>query len=114
MVRQSKFLTEAELTRLVERYESGAKVKDLAVEFDINRATVSDHLSRRGVPRRPYPPTADAVDEMVRLYALDLPLAAVGKHVGYSPFVVQRHLRERGVAIRPKTRRPKRERPSPS
>jgi predicted HTH domain antitoxin len=106
-VRRVVRLNDVQLDRLVERYESGALVKDLAAEFGIDRRTVTHHLCERGIALRPYPPTAEQIDEMVRLYESDLSLADVGQHIGFSPFVVQRELRKHGVVIRPKTRRKK-------
>jgi DNA-binding transcriptional ArsR family regulator len=106
-VRRVVRLNAVQLDRLVERYESGALVKDLAAEFGIDRRTISHHLRERGIALRPYPPTTEVVDEMVRLYESGLPLMAVGETTGFSAFVVQRQLRERGVVIRPKTRRKK-------
>ncbi|MFV9455895.1 helix-turn-helix domain-containing protein [Rhodococcus sp. NM-2] len=41
-----------EVTRLVERYQTGALIKELASEFGVNRQTVSKLLVRAGVPLR--------------------------------------------------------------
>lgn len=48
-VRRIPRLNAGQLDRLVERYESGAQVKDLATEFGIDRRTISHHLRQHGV-----------------------------------------------------------------
>lgn len=45
-------LTEAEIDRLVERYESGQTTYQLAEEFMCWRGTISKHLKARGVKIR--------------------------------------------------------------
>jgi hypothetical protein len=45
-------LKAAQIDALIAGYEAGKTMKDLAVEFGINRLTVSAHLRRAGVPLR--------------------------------------------------------------
>ena len=46
------FLTPSEVDRLVDDYLAGLSVGYLAQKYGVHRATVSAHLSRRGVVRR--------------------------------------------------------------
>ena len=46
------FLTPSEVDRLVDDYLAGLSVGYLAQKYGVHRATVSSHLSRRGVVRR--------------------------------------------------------------
>ncbi|MFT4264080.1 MAG: hypothetical protein QM572_11910 [Nocardioides sp.] len=88
------------MARLVERYEAGATVYQLAIEFGIERRTVSIRLKAAGVSMRHQAPTNAQVDEMVRLYRSGLSMAAVGEGLGFHPASVLRHLRRRGVVTR--------------
>ncbi|MDA8080538.1 MAG: hypothetical protein M0Z96_02850 [Actinomycetota bacterium] len=47
--KRAKRLGDTQLARLVERYESGATVYELAPEFAIDRRTVSNHLKQQEV-----------------------------------------------------------------
>ena len=46
------FLTPAEVDRLVDDYLAGFSVGYLAQKYGVHRATVSAHLTRRGITRR--------------------------------------------------------------
>lgn len=67
---------------MVERYESGATVYDLAREFGVHRTTISERLKASGVSLRFQPPGEQVVVEMVKLYESGLSLAAVGARLG--------------------------------
>lgn len=98
--KRAKQLNASDLPRLVERYEAGATVYELADEFKIDRRTVSIRLKQQGVSLRFQSPTPDVVDEMVRLYESGLSLAKVADRTGFVAHTVQRHLRDRGVQMR--------------
>ena len=98
--KQALRLSAAQLGRLVARYQSGATVYELAAEFSVERRTVAVQLKRQGVTLRRQSPTADEVDEMIRLYRSGLSLAAVGLHLGFVARTVQRYLRGRGMQLR--------------
>ena len=100
---RAKRLSDTQLARLVDRYESGATVYELASEFLIDRRTVSIRLKQQGVIMRLQPPAEETVDEIVRLYESGLSMSKVGQQVGYSADSVGSHLRKRRV----KTREPR-------
>lgn len=50
--KRARWLNNAERSRLVARYEGGAKVSELAAEFAIGKATVSRQLNAAGVVLR--------------------------------------------------------------
>lgn len=47
------FLTPSQIDQIVDDYLGGATVADLAVKYEVHRATVSRHLTDKGVVRRP-------------------------------------------------------------
>jgi DNA-binding CsgD family transcriptional regulator len=98
--KQLKLLTSVELDRLVAGYRRGATVYELADQFGIRRATVAEHLKRRGVAMRYQSPTEVEVDDMVCLYEAGLSLVAVGERLGVAARTVLRHIRLRGVQTR--------------
>lgn len=93
-------LTEDQVKQMVARYHEGATVYELAKEFSIRRATVSERPKKAGVSMRFQPPGNELIDSMVGLYQSGLPLAEVGDRVGTSPGTVHRHLRIHGVQMR--------------
>jgi AraC-like DNA-binding protein len=93
-------LTAGQLARLVERYQSGATVYDLAAEFGMHRATVARRLKGAGVTLRLHGPTSANIDNMVRLYASGLSLVAVGERLGFTAETVRHYIQARGVQTR--------------
>ena len=93
-------LSTEQVARLVEGYQSGATVYELATQFGINRRTVSVHLKRQGITTRFQSPTEQDVDRMVRLYQTGLSMVAVGRQLGFAPRTVQRQIKARGVQAR--------------
>ncbi len=98
--KRAKRLGDTQLARLVERYESGATVYELAPEFAIDRRTVSNHLKQQEVIMRLQPPAEETLDEIVRLYESGMSMSKVGQQVGFSADSVRGHLRKRGVKTR--------------
>ena len=90
----------AQRKQLVERYQSGVTVYELAEAFCCNRTTVSKVLKRLGVTLRMKPLTTEQIDEAVTLYEQGLSLARVGEQIGASARTIQLRLRERGIAMR--------------
>ena len=76
------FLTSSEVTRLVDDYHLGAGVSHLAEVYGIHRSTVSAHLNRRGVARRPPGLGADEAAEAVRLHEQGLSLRTIARVMG--------------------------------
>lgn len=98
--RRAKRLNDSQLARLVDRYKSGATVYALALEFAIDRRTVSNHLKQQGIIMHLQPPAKETVDEMVQLYESGLSMSKVGQQVGFSADSVGNHLRKRRVKTR--------------
>ena len=93
-------LTRGHTLELVDRYESGATVYELAKEFRCSRQTVSERLKKAGVTMRHQSPTPEVVDAMVRLYLSELSLVEVGKQLGFCANSVASCLRKRGIQVR--------------
>ena len=105
--KRAKRLSSTQLARLVERYKSGATVYALALEFAIDRRTVSNHLKQEDVIMRLQPPTEDTVEEMIHLYTSGLSLVKVGELVDVSADSVLNYLRKHGVDRRDPQGRPR-------
>lgn len=93
-------LTEFQVKQMAARYHEGATGYELAKEFGIRRATVSERLKKAGVSMRFQPPGNELIDSMVGLYVSGLSLAEVGARTGTSPGTVRRHLLIAGVQMR--------------
>ena len=97
---QQRRLTEDQTLKLVDGYESGATVYELAKEFRYSRQTVSERLKKAGVTMRHQSPTPEVVDAMVRLYLSEPSLVEVGKQLGFCANTVASCLRKRGIQVR--------------
>ena len=93
-------LTDSQAFMLRERYVAGAIVYELAKEFRVRRATVSERLKKAGVSMRCQSAGNELIDSMVGLYESGLSLAEVGDRVGTSPGTVHRYLLLPGVHTR--------------
>ena len=93
-------LTDSQALMLRDRYNEGATVYELAEEFSIRRATVSERLKKVGVSMRCQPPGNELIDSMVGLYQSGLSLAEVGDRVGTSSETVHCYLLIHGVQMR--------------
>ncbi|UOT06793.1 helix-turn-helix domain-containing protein [Rhodococcus opacus] len=89
-----------ETAQLVERYQAGALIKELAREFGINRQTVSKLLARAGVPLRPRGLSPSQVAEAARLYETGWSLFRIGEQLRVDHTTVRRQLLKRGVQMR--------------
>jgi transposase-like protein len=86
--------------RLVTDYQAGAKVRDLADRYGINRNTVLEHIRRAGV-RKHYPALIpEEVDEAARLYRSGKSLVSVSEHFGVNATTVRTALLKAGVKMR--------------
>ena len=97
-------LSPTDIDDLVEAYQAGATISQLAVEFGIHRTTVAGHLDRKGVPRRSEATVWDdnALREAAELYATGLSLADVANRFGIDAQTVANRFRRTGVAVRPR------------
>lgn len=93
-----------QIDHLVEQYQAGRSLRELAVGFGIHRRTVADHLERRGVARRPNQPklTTKEIGEAARQYEAGASLAVVGEAFGVDAATIRRALHRAGVKIRPR------------
>lgn len=85
---------------IVDRYRAGERVIDIAQALSINKVTVTDHLNRAGVKRRPRGMSDVQINQAVQLYASGLSLARIGERLGFSARTIQSRLRGRGVRFR--------------
>ena len=93
-------LKPAEIGELVARYQDGAKVRDLAADYRINRNTVIGHINRAGV-RRHYPALmSEEIRKAAHLYRSGWSLAAIGSHFRVNASTVRTALLRVGVAMR--------------
>ena len=89
---------------LVEAYQAGASISQLAVEFGIHRTTVAGHLDRRGVPRHSRKTAWDdeIITQAAELYGTGLSLTHVAHRFGVDAQTVANRFRRAGVAVRPR------------
>lgn len=97
-------LSPADIDHLVDAYQAGATISQLAVEFGIHRTTVAGQLDRHGVPRHSEQTAWD--DELLKqaagLYATGLSLADVAERFGIDTQTVANRFRRAGVPVRPR------------
>ncbi len=89
-----------QINDLILAYQSGNTVKDLAVQFQIHRTTVSKILERRGVPRRSCPPTPEQIDQAVKAYQAGSSSKMIGDLLSVDASTVWRTLRREVVKMR--------------
>lgn len=93
-------LSERKICQVIADYKAGKTIYELAVEHSCHRTTISAVLKRRGVVLRGATPTAEQVNEMIRLYESGLSLAKVGQRSGFHASTVLVHLRNASVTTR--------------
>lgn len=82
-------------------YESGRAARDIAKEYDLDRAAMMKHLRRSGVRIRNQGLTAEQAVRAAEMYLSGLTLAEVGAHFEVAQGTVRRCLILRGVRFRP-------------
>jgi DNA-directed RNA polymerase specialized sigma24 family protein len=93
-------LSDADVEALVEAYQAGATVYELATRFKIPRTTASQHLHRQGVTLRRVGLDDKQCQQAVRLYCEGNSLARIGARLGVGAGTVHQALRARGVEMR--------------
>ena len=93
-------LTKAERQQIVEQYQTGARVKDLAGQFGVRRATIGAVLDQADVLRRPRGLCPAQIDQAVTLYGQGLSLARIGERFDVEAHTVRSALLRRGVRMR--------------
>jgi hypothetical protein len=84
---------------LLEAYEQGIEIKDLAAQFRVDRATVAAIARRAEAPKR-YGIVEHNIDLATQLYEQGWSGATIGQHFGVAPDTVIRALRKAGVTLR--------------
>ena len=92
------------VVNLVEAYQAGATIDQLAVDFGIHRTTVTGHLDRHGVSRHSEQTAWDdeILTQAAELYATGLSLADVAHQFGIDAQTVANRFRRAGVPVRPR------------
>ena len=93
-------LSEAKLVTAEARYQAGATLNSIAVDFGITRQSLSNQLRRRGVQLRRRTPGPEDIAEMSRRYDSGDSLERVGRSLGFSAGTVRTHLLHAGVLMR--------------
>jgi len=75
-------LLASKVARLIDIYQDGAAISQLATQFGINRNAVTKILTVARVPLRSPGLNARQIDEAVRLYAVGQSLARIGDRFG--------------------------------
>jgi hypothetical protein len=91
---------------LIDAYRAGARIKDLARQFDVHRTTVPSLLARHGVELRPVGLSPDQVSDAARLYRDGWSLARLGEKFGVDDMTVRRYLLLAGAVMRSPHERP--------
>lgn len=73
-------------------YQTGMRVKELAVKYGISRETVIKHLRRQAVTPRSVGLDEQQIKEVVRLYEQGDSLATIGKRMGATAHTVRSRL----------------------
>ncbi len=97
---RARQLRKDEQDQLIELYESGQTMIQLACTFRVHRTTVAQHLRDHGVIIRDIAMTDRQIDEAVRLYESGLSFVNVGARLGFNASTVTTHIKRRGVKIR--------------
>jgi hypothetical protein len=93
-------VSDSQLTVLVDAYQAGETVYQLAARFDIHRATVSAHLHRQGITLRRQGLDSDGVAHAVRLYEDGWSVARIGNRLGVDGTTAWTAIRGEGVRMR--------------
>jgi transposase-like protein len=93
-------LLASEVAQIINDYQQGATVGQLAKTFNVDRNTIGRILQKTGVPQHPRGLTDGQITEAVQLYKTGISLARIGSRFGVDAHTVRRRLIERGVAMR--------------
>jgi hypothetical protein len=97
-------LTDPEIDELVNAYQAGRTLADLACALGIDRRTVAAHLQARGIERRinRRKMTDDEVSQAARHYRAGDVLATIASTFNVDAATIRRELHRIGVTIRPR------------
>lgn len=97
---RARRLDDAQVQRLMEGYQSGATVYELADQFEIGRNTVCRILRRHQVPMRRRGLSATQTAEAIQLYLHGCAPPRIGQRMGVDAATARRRLRENGITTR--------------
>lgn len=100
--RPNRKLQPDEIDGLVQRYEAGVSMSELAGEFGMHFQTVRAHLRRRGIDLRSdhQAMLPSQVAEAVTLYGLGQSSYDLAKRYSVDRTTVTKHLKRAGIAMR--------------
>ena len=93
-------LAAEQVGQLVNEYEAGDDMKELAVRWKLHRTTVAAQLRRAGVRLRRQGVPAERLDEAVRLYGDGWSLQRLAERFACDDETVRQALRRAGVPLR--------------
>lgn len=99
-IRTLRKLKPHEVDELVEHYEAGSSVYELADRFGIHRITIGKHLRSRGIDTTAPALTEEQVREAVQLYADGWSCKKLGEYFRVGAETVRERLHEEGVSLR--------------
>lgn len=96
-------LTKPQIKALIQDYQSGLTLQQLATKYHIHPQTAAAHLQRNGIKRR----KAKKLDQTdiayaIRRYNTGDSLQTIATELGSSRNAVKHHLEKAGVPIRPR------------
>ena len=99
-----KKLTEADEARMVELYERGKSMAEVALLFDVHPKTAARYLKKHRVRPRKGPTSSLGADEFKKMadaYESGSSTTDVAKQFGITATTVAKYLKENGVELRP-------------
>jgi hypothetical protein len=90
----------SDVAALVEGYQAGSTLEEVASEFGVHVQTAAAHLKRQGVPQRRQRLTDEQVAEAVQLYEGGWSTIRIGEYLGVYPQSIQYRLKRIGVKLR--------------
>lgn len=102
--RRPRRLSDLQVKTLIDTYQSGTTIKDLAAEYGIHRVTVMEHLRRNEIPRRSDSKrwTPEQLVEVTDLYHEGNSIRVLGQRYRLDPSTVAKRLKRAGVQLRPR------------
>ena len=89
-----------QINDLIVAYQAGSTIKELTVQFQIHRTTVSKILERRGVPKRYRPLAPEQIEYAIKAYQAGSSSKMIGDLLGVNASTIWRTLRREGVKMR--------------
>ncbi|MEV6717292.1 hypothetical protein AB0M48_35275 [Lentzea sp. NPDC051208] len=93
-------LKPAELDELVDRYQAGSSVYQLAKHYGIHRITIGRHLRSRGIDTTAPALTDEQAREAAQLYTDGWSCKKIAKHFGVGAETIRERLHEAGIPMR--------------